>query len=256
MPTFTAQTLIDRAAAAADMHDNFVSTTTWLNWLTQERYALETFLARSGWPLNFQTLTITVDGTEGGDFELWNGDVDEPQYYDVLALVAVHRVVSAAGVQRLDYDDAVTFLKQLPSAPVNTGEPRKYRLSRKTNLVTFENPASDTVNTGRLVLNFYPDPPVGTQLLVTFIPAPARIDSLVDNCIYPLGWEERIVLGMARRALDKEESDSSAIQRQIKELDAQIEAICWNRVMSESPRVRNSDRSVTDLPTREAWAWV
>ncbi len=79
---------------------------------------------------------------------------------------------------------------------------------------------------------------------------------------YPMGWEERIVLGMARRALIKEESSTSAIDSEIALWESRIEEACWSRVLSEAPSVRNtdyrhygwSDRYV--LPPYTSWTWI
>jgi hypothetical protein len=71
-----------------------------------------------------------------------------------------------------------------------------------------------------------------------------------------MGWEEYIVLYMARKALEKEESDSGPIQRQMAEMRAEIEEAAWTHVMSEVPAVRNSDRTHDYMPSREYWAWL
>ena len=231
MPAYTAQELIDRAAGAADMHDNFVKPSLWLQWASLERYALELFMARSGWPVDFDSHTITVTGSEGGTYSI---------PHDMLAVVCVHRIESD-GLRRLEYDDAVTFLRQLPGSSVWRGMSQKFRMKRVTDTFTFQ---------------FYPEPEAGDQFLVTYIPKPLRLTTTTNTVNYPMGWEERIVLGMARRALEKEESDAGPIRRQITELDQQIEELCWNRVMSAAPKVRNADVSWADFPPREFWAWL
>lgn len=234
MPSYTGQELINRAAAAADMHDNFVTATTWLQWASLERYALELFMARSGWPTDLATATITVTGSENGEFSA-AGDPD------MMAVVAVHQIESD-GLRRLQYSDAVSFLRQLPGTPVHSSsDAAMYRVKRDSDGIT---------------LNFFPNPTAGAQILVTYIPMPARLTTVAGTVNYPMGWEERIVLGMARRALAKEESDTGEIRKQMAEMDQQIEELSWNRVMSESPRVRNTDRQPLELPSRESWAWI
>ena len=213
------------------MHDNFVSSSLWLQWASLERYALELFMARSGWPVDFDSHTITATGSEGGTYST---------PHNMLAVVCVHRIESD-GLRRLEYDDAVSFLRQLPGTPVWNGPALKYRVKRSSDSINFQ---------------FYPEPDAGDQLLVTYIPMPARLTTVAGTVNYPMGWEERIVLGMARRAMDKEESDSGPIQRQMREMDNQIEELCWNRVMSESPKVRNADLYKAGLPARETWAWL
>lgn len=234
MPSYTGQELINRAAAAADMHDNFVTTTTWLQWASLERYALELLMARSGWPTDLATGTITVTGSESGEFSV----AADP---DMMAVVAVHQIESD-GLRRLTYSDTVTFLRQVPASPVHTsGDVQIYRIKRDVDGITF---------------NFFPNPSIGSQLLVTYIPMPVRLTTVAGTVNYPMGWEERIVLGMARRALAKEESDTSEVRAQIREIEQQVEELSWNRVMSESPRVRNADRQPLELPSRENWAWI
>lgn len=237
MPSYTGQELIERAMAAADMHDNFVTPPTWLQWASLERYALELFMARSGWPTDLETATITVDGTEDGDFALIDG---EEAPLDVMAIVCVHQIQSD-GLRRLTYSDTVTFLRQMPGTPIHSGDANVYRVKR----------SSDS-----LIFNFFPNPDVGDQFLVTYIPMPARLTLTTDAVNYPMGWEERMVLGMARRALAKEESDTSEIRKQMAEMDQQIEELSWSRVMSESPKVRNVDTQPLEIPSRESWAWV
>ncbi len=353
MPAYTAQELIDRAKAAADMHDNFVTPSTWLSWLTQEKYALTLFTARSGWPLDFETLTIDVVGDEAGEFTLQDEEaatLDLADHFtvtglntvigrtalgltadhsitfihgsgtglesfvdgvealftydagvttvsdfedflatsdyftvvtaattqgalipvgeivtgspepgtpvaavyplvvpdlDVMAIISVHQVASnGQDVRRVKYNDAVTFLRQLSSSPrVTTDSTMYYRVRR---------------NGDSLDLNFYPNPAVGCSFLVTYIPAPSRATVVTDSISYPMGWEERIVLGMARRALEKEESDSAPILRRIAEIDQQIEELCWSRVISESPTVRNTDgrSESSNFPPWSEWAWL
>ena len=230
MPTVSTTELVNRAKAAADMHDDFVTPAQWMYWASQERMSLDLLLARSGWALDFETATITVAGTESGAFELIS-DTDEPIV--VMAIVAVHEYGSA-GTRLLTYSDSVGFLAQLPTQTIVTGHPSKYRIRR---------------NEDSLVFNFFPNPTTGLTFVVTYVPHPLKLttdanlneDEFTDSVTYPMGWEERIVLGMARRALEKEESDSGPLMRQLQQIDAEIEELCWSRVMSANPTIRNVD---------------
>lgn len=222
MPVVTTAELVERAMAAADMHDSFVTPRQWMYWASQERMALDLFLARSGWTQSFATLTITVTGSENGEFDLDT---------DMMAIVAVHEV-NTHGVRRLKLADPATFLRVQPGG-TQRGNAQEYRAKR----------VDDT-----LVLNFHPEPQTGETYLVTYVPHPNRLSldatpatGYSNSVSYPMGWEERIVLGMARRALDKEESDSTPIQRQIVEMNQQIEQLCWDRAMADSPSIINSD---------------
>lgn len=237
MPTTQTQVLIDRARAASDMHDNFVTDAEWVYWATQERMALDLFLARSGWAIDFTTLPYTVTGLEAGVFDFG--------LTSVMAIVGIWES-SSQGVRRLKYEDSVNFYRQTDGASPHTGHPSSYRVRAR--------------NDGLLV-NFWPTPTTGSTLVVVYMAHPQAI-TLVGSVSYPMGWEERIVLGMARRALEKEESDSTPILRQIREMDSQIEQLCWNRVMSESPSIRNVDLDTygwTDrfhFPPWQSWAWL
>jgi hypothetical protein len=198
-------------------------------WATQENLNLALFLARSGWTQNVLTETITVAGTEDGEFELTASP---------LAIVAVHQSKST-GYRRLRHTNYVDFIRQAPGSSLATGDPVDW-------VAKWDQAADSTV------LCFYPEPPTGTVLVVSYVPEPERLtlssspDTGYANSVnYPMGWEERVVLGIARRALEKEESDSSAILRQIRECEASIEAACWDRVLAESPTIRNVDHLST-----------
>lgn len=243
MPTITTAELIERAKAAADLHDSFVTNRQWMYWASQERMALDLFIARHGWTQNFETETITVAGTESGAFTL---------SANVMAIVAVHQVTST-GARRLEFKDPASWLIVTPGG-TQRGQAMYYRAKR----------SSDTV-----VLNFYPEPLTGETYLVTYLPHPARLTldaapatGYANSVSYPMGWEDRIVLGMARRALDKEESDSSPLQRQIAEMNQNIEELCWDRVMSDGPSIINTDverRGWVDrlsYPPPVGWWWA
>src|SRR5689334_2666885 len=122
MPTTTVATLIDRAKAASDMRDNFVTPTQWQTWASQERLALDLFLARSGWTLPLSDFNITVTGSEGGSYSV------NPTG-GVMAIVCVYQYDSAGRIRMLEHQDAITYLRRVPGytgAP--TGHGRYYRV--------------------------------------------------------------------------------------------------------------------------------
>lgn len=252
MPQTTVATLIDRAKSAADMRDNFVKPTEWLTWATQERLALDLFLARSGWTLAVDVFDITITGTENprGTFPV---DPDS----GVMAILLVHQFDSSGRIRQLEHQDFATFLRRNPGY---TGSPQGH--ARYYNL---------TWNSATLTLNMYPEPQAGETYRVIFLPHPKRLVLSVamgqeateeDSVNYPMGWEERVVLGMARRALIKEESSTSGIDSEIGLWDTRIEEACWSRVLTSAPGVRNvddlhygwSDRYT--VPPFGMWTWV
>lgn len=252
MPTVSITELVDRAKAAADMRDNFVTPTQWMYWANQERLALDLFLARSGWTLAYEEHDITVTGNEGGLYEI------NPTQ-GVLALVCLYQVDSAGRIRMLKNQDAVSFLRRQPGYSGSpSGNANYYRVQHGG-----ANPTSV------LFVNMYPEPSPGETYKALYVPAPKKLVYTVSDAgteaasfNYPMGWEERIVLGMARRALIKEESDTRAIDQEIAVWDQRIEEACWSRVLSESPAVRNTDSlnyGWTDrysIPPVTYWTWV
>lgn len=215
MPTILTAELVERAKAAADMHDNFVTLRQWLTWASLERMALDLLIARAGWTQAFATTTITVDGSEDGEFtpDTTSG---------IMAIVAIHQV-SPQGTRLLRTADPATFLRTLPGGE-QRGNATHFRARQD----------EDT-----LILNFFPEPAAGETYLVTYIPHPRRLTTADEvgydtSVSYPMGWEERIVLGMARRALEKEESDSTGIRLQITEMERQIEELIQSRAGATS----------------------
>lgn len=225
------------------MQDEFVNDTEWMYWATQERMALDIFLLRSGWDSNFTTQSFTVTGAENGVFQL---------AAKALAVVSIHESTSQ-GVRLLSHNNAADFLRQIPGSSLNRGHATEFRVRT----------AGDD-----LILNLFPEPLVGETYLVTYIPAPDMLvlstpgTGQATDVTYPLGWEERIVLGMARRALIKEESETRKVEELIKELESQIEEVTFARVMSDVPTIRNVDRDRRGwterllFPLWQQWAWL
>lgn len=222
----TAAELYARATTAVDAHDNSITDDEFGYWATQETYALSLFAARLGWTQNVSTQTFTVTGSEsGGNFVLTNSP---------LCILCVHQIRSRLA-KPLKLNNAVDFLRELPGTPFQRGEPEEYRV------------LYDATNDD-VVLNFYPAPNAGTVLVVSYVPEPSKVTlaasppaGSANTVSFPLGWEERIVLGIARRALVKEGSDTSEILRMIAECDSLIESAVYDRVLADHPTVRNLD---------------
>ncbi len=249
----TALTIIQRAMAIADMHDNFVTETDWLNWLNQEQYALRLFLARAGWTLPFDTTVATMT-TSGWDLSTDGASavsvaktaaghyVFTPTLAAVMAVVCIHENRSG-DMRLLHLQNDVDFLRQTITGGNTTGHANSYRLRMYGN---------------EIHADFFPSPVTGESYYITYLSAPVPITATTQSIALPMGWEERLVLGMARRALVKEESDTSAVEKLMREMDSQIEQLCWNRVMSEAPRVRNTDPNVArdTYPVWQQWFWL
>lgn len=216
MPTVTTSELIDRAKAAADMRDNFVTPTQWVQWATQERYALDLFIARSGWPMPLQTQTTTMDGV------INTLTIEVP----AMAVVCVHQY-RGGSYRLLKHTNAVDIARS-----DQQGDPTEYRVFWDSD---------------DLYLVFGPAPTAGTVIKVTYLAHPQKLSLTVSDdenateVTYPMGWEERIVLGMARRALIKEESDTRSIDSEIALWESRIEEAAWSRVLADVPSVRNTD---------------
>lgn len=246
MPAVTVQTLISRAKATADMRDNFVTPTQWTTWASQERLALDLFLARSGWTLPLSDFDITVTGSEAGVFPI------NPTG-GVMAILCVYQFDSSGRIRKLVHEDSVSFLRQAPGA---TSRPSGHSTYFRT-LWSGDN----------LTINFYPEPSAAETYRVVYVPHPKNLvlsspGTWEETSVsYPMGWEERIVLGMARRALIKEESDTKAVDSEILLWESRIEEACWDRVLTSSPQVRNTDLQNygwTDrisLPPVGYWVW-
>lgn len=232
MPAFTVQDIVDRAAAAADMHGDFVTAAQWLAWYKVEHRALELFVARSGWVTN---LASTVDASS------FTITVPAP-----FAILGVYEVRDSK-YRPLKFQNQVDFTKQAYSSPAETGDAYTYSLLTST-------------TTDDVTIHMFPKPTSGTYRCL-YIPTSTLPTALTSSITWPLGWEERIVLGMARRALEKEESDSRFIQKQMAEWDSVIEEFCFARQLADAPRVRNVDyneRGWLDsmfTGSYEAWHW-
>lgn len=243
MPAFLAQTLIDRAAAAADMQDDFVNEATWLSWLTVELQALTISAARAGWVLNGpQQQLIPVSSLVGDTYTLTS-----PSGF--LAVLGVWEVDASGLTRRVQFDNFVDVFRQLSTGPI-TGPALRFTASARVE-----------VGQDDLDIKLYPRPTAG-QYAVIYMAMPAAVTTVSSNVLIQAGMDERIVLGMARRALLKEESDVVDISKLIGEEDAKVEELVSSRVFSAAPKVRNVDDSERGwnlqltYPPPSAWMWL
>lgn len=243
MPAFTVQTLIDRAAVIADMHDDFVKPEQWLSWFNTERRALSVFMATHGGSTrNMQFLTKT-----GVDLE----PLASLGAGDFIAVVGVWEKQSTGQLRPLRLVEFVDNYNQ------DTGG----NITGPAQTVSIE----ESINDGTEVavsLRFFPRDQTGTYFIV-LLAGPPDVISVGGTASFPMGLEERVVVGMARRALVKEESDTTEVLKMIKEQDQLVEEYCWNRSVAQGKSVRNVDRLQRGwqhmdnlvLPGSELWLW-
>lgn len=232
MPAITAQNMIDRAAAIADQHDDFVTPKQWLAWVNAEVRALDIFAARSGW-IQQDPLPTSVSSAP----------------YSITLLAETLCVLgvweeNGGRYRKVRYSDTISSRMQDPTNGSTVGAAREFWIER-----TDDEP----------VIRFFPRPTSGTYVCLSVTSTP-QITALTDSVTYPLGFEELIVRKLAKMALIKEESNTSAIERLITQEEQRIEEICWNSVLAESPRVRRAERSGWDreplYPEAKAWVWL
>jgi hypothetical protein len=115
-----------------------------------------------------------------------------------------------------------------------------------------------------LTIHLYP-PPSDTNYVVRYVPT---VDPFVDiehdlesgdppGTIYygavdlPFGADERLVLGIARRAHLKDSGSSQLLERLIQEADAELAFAAAGK--SNGPRVRRAGANPYSTPTRASW---
>jgi hypothetical protein len=232
MPAITVQNMIDRAAAIADQHDDFVTPEQWLAWVNAEVRALDIFLARNGWIQQGPLAT-----------EVTSAPYSAVLPAETMCVLGVWEV-DGGRYRRLRYSDTVSSRFQNPTNGPIVGAAREFWIER---------------NDDEMTVRLFPRPTSGAYICLS-ITSTLGVTILADVLNYPLGFDELIVLKLARKALVKEESNTSAVERLIAQEEQRIEEICWNSVLAESPRVRRAERSGWEreplYPEARAWAWV
>lgn len=236
MATTTVVEIIERAKSAADMvSSGFVTTAEWVRWLNVENRWLAKFVARSGYVMFESPLTIAATGAVS--YPLTVGD------HDPLAILGVYEYVGGR-YRRLKQGDVFDGPPHVDTTTAGSAE--YFRVWQSSTTI--------------LSISFFPNPATGTYIVMT-IPDPATLT--VNSSVYfPTSMEERLVLGLARRALAKEESSTTEINRMIQECEREVEELCWDRVMAGHQQVRNVDKiergwlDRPQVPSRERWLWV
>lgn len=231
MPSFTVQKLIDRAMTAADMHDDFVTPSQWIDWLNVEIALFDSLIAKAGYVLKLSTLTITADGS-----------ASYPLTPEPVALLAVYHEVDGR-YRRLRTDD---IFDGYAGRWTNDGDARTFQVTQGEN---------------QLELSLHPVPKSGTYKVLV-IPATAAVADVDDTVAYPLGWEEWLVAQLALRALGKEETVNPTLSAAISRVESLVEQAAWNRMFAASgARVRNVDQverhwfKSLAVPSRDYWVF-
>lgn len=241
MPTFTAQQLINRAAALADMKDGFISPQTWLDWLNDERQSLDLFLTQSSW-VSPQVQTQTMSSASPTYIPLTS---------EVTAIIGVWEVNGSNRYRRLKFQDVIANMQQDAAIGATTGPAIYFSTT----------PLTPSAPTDAVVITFFPRPLSGTYL-VKYVPQSTIIVTVTDTLVYPLRFERRIILGMALQALIAEEAETTKIEKLIQKEDARIERACWDRILGSTSKVRNVDdvergwTNQMEYPPPSAWVWV
>lgn len=210
MATFSVQQIIDRAKAAADMRDDFVQPATWINWLNVAIQKLERLIAATGYLLREIWSDVTI-----------NGD----QFYPLSGAFAICAVFQLDN-DRFRYVPTTDMLLQRSNS-VDTGDAAAWRA-----IIDQE---------GTPNIEFIPRPTSGTYR-VFMVLEPARVTTVTDIVQYPMGWEEYLVLELAKRALAKEETSNPMIDREHDDITRHIEATSWDRQFAGAHQIRNVDK--------------
>lgn len=224
--------LITRAQQAADMEDDFISQDTWLAWANAENRELYNRISRSGYPINVIGETITATGAT-------EYSISEPA-----AVIGIKGISSSYKFYRIPIKHP-SQAKTIGN--VKVGNP----IEAYINCFPSEDP-------GTIQITFYPNPQSGTFIVDTIMKPPTLLldgDPDEENVAYPVGLEERIVLGMARRALGKEETTNPAIERMIFEADKNVDNFVHSYLMAESPTVRDMNE-LDNIPDYTKWLWI
>lgn len=221
--------IIDRAKAAADMEEDdegFVSPTQWLGFINAEYRQLYTRVARGGYPLFSTDEAIVTNGSA-------QYDIDEPA-----AVIYVKGIRTDGTFYRVPIK---SVLEEKAQGNAVVGIPRECYILRNTG--------------GEISIRFFPNPSSG-NFLVGIIPAPDTLDASSSIEVFPIGWEERIVQGAARRAVGKEATISTVISETIRETDNFIDNGVFSYLLRESPCVSDVDEISTSPNTFNYSEWM
>lgn len=224
----TLAALRSAAKSRADMvSSTFVTDPEWLTFLNGSAAWLYGLLVEKFEDYNVQPFTITTDGTN-----------------DRYALPTDFFKLRAVDLQASGTPTGWVTLRPFALAERN-------RISRVTAGVTNTLLSSYRYRIGGSNLWLAPMPQAGKVVRLYYTPQVTELSSDADTLDGVNGWEELVVLDAARKALLKEESDTSGVEREIAVLVQRIEHEAANRDAGEPPTVADVERggqALNDFP--------
>lgn len=223
------------------MDGNFVKPREWTSWFNTEARALDTFMLRAGYTGQQPQAAANTPGDYTG---ISTGDA--------LVVIGAYELKDGR-YRKLKYTSPVDFFRyDLLGDTQPTGTAARYSVLRQDDSYS---------------VKLDPLPTSGTYVVLYYSSNSVSLDDTTDTLpnqpyIWTFGAEERIVLGMAKRALVKENSDTSQIDDLILAEERRLEELIWSMNFSDGARVRNvdrDDRGWSDSPhlgTWESWIWL
>jgi hypothetical protein len=226
--TVTLAQLRADAQSHADMASSqFVSTAEWLNFINSSYFELYDILVQK-YGNNYYVATpatISLDGTN----DLFALPVDFYKLLGVDLQVAGAQANGWLTLRPFNFADRNRFV--YPNVQVTFGlmSNLHYRLNGDK-------------------LWFTPRPAAGQTVRVWYIPRLVALVNDTDVVDGVSGWEHYIVIGAAIQALLKEESDTSALERERAELVRRIESAAENRDAGSPATVSDTQRTDSAWP--------
>jgi len=187
--------------------------------------------------------TFVTDSELNGYISASYADLYDTLVRTGLAYFETTATINATGVETysLPADHYATIAVDY-RIDTTTWEPLREYMIRERHL--YENQGAGYAEAYRVVgtnISLLPVPASGRVYRHRYVPAPANLTSDATNVDGVSGWEEWIVADAARKCLQKEESDTRTIERDLARLQARIEEAAENRAIAE-PRPRPTRR--------------
>ena len=210
MPSTPVSELIERAIDVTDEVDQHITEARWIRFANRGNEMLAALLPKLGyvWAESYSEQT-TVAGTSAYTIP------------DAISVLAVHVTLNGVPIPLTPADPL------LDRPGTERGTPCTWRMTQENNALS---------------ISVFPPPDRALPLTVTYVPQPGVLTATTDVVIYPSGFEEWIVLHMARRALTRQGVSNRAINTLQTEVEAFIRDQAWDRAIGAHQRVRNVDR--------------